>query len=175
MALAQVFQDAADCGSAAFAAAIEVHGAPTVLSTGGVAAELDVSAYGFSVSGADQTGMQGLSARLDDLVSATSVSFGGASFQRDGAEHAPAAAAAVAMGVQCEAASDGVTFGYEGSTGGKTCGVATIAPAPTGKHPMWPRTIECAAPHEIECGAAGCWFPGSGSWLLGGTDLGATG
>ncbi|KAK3240561.1 hypothetical protein CYMTET_49603 [Cymbomonas tetramitiformis] len=106
MALAQVFQDAADCGPAAFAAAIEVHGAPTVLSAVGAAAELDMPAYGFSVPGAAQTDMQGLSTRLDDLVSATSVSFGGASFKHDGAGHAPAAAAAVAVGVQCEATSD---------------------------------------------------------------------
>ncbi|KAK3249105.1 hypothetical protein CYMTET_41455 [Cymbomonas tetramitiformis] len=130
MALAQVFQDAADCGPAAFAAAIEVHGAPT--SAGGAAAELDMSAYGFSVPGAAQTGMQGLSTRLDDLVSATSVSFGGT------------------MQGACGAASDDATFGYEGSTGGGTCGVATITPAPTVQQPVWPaRTIECAAPHEI--------------------------
>ncbi|KAK3287001.1 hypothetical protein CYMTET_5473 [Cymbomonas tetramitiformis] len=119
MAFAQVFQDAADCGPAAFAAAIEVHGAPTVLSAGAAAAELDMSACGFSVPGEDQAGMRDLSARLDDLASATSVSFGGASFQRDGAEHALAAAAAVAVGVQCEAAFDGVAFGYKdlGATG----------------------------------------------------------
>ncbi|KAK3242357.1 hypothetical protein CYMTET_47945 [Cymbomonas tetramitiformis] len=147
VALAQVFQDAADCGPAAFAAAIEVHGAPAVLTAGGAAAELDMSAYGFSVPAEGQAGMRDLSARV--LVSATSVSFDGASFQHDGAEHAPTAAAAVTVGVQCETALDGLTFGYEGSTGVGTYGVATIAPAPPMERTPWPRTIGCAAPHEL--------------------------
>ncbi|KAK3273697.1 hypothetical protein CYMTET_18077 [Cymbomonas tetramitiformis] len=68
-----VFQDAADCGPDAFAAAIGVHGAPAVLTAGGAAAELDMSAYGFSVPAENGAGYGTLAARLDDLVSATSV------------------------------------------------------------------------------------------------------
>ncbi|KAK3267021.1 hypothetical protein CYMTET_24402 [Cymbomonas tetramitiformis] len=110
MALAQVFQDAADCGPDAFAAAIEVHGAPAVLLTaGGAAAELDMSAYGFSVPAEGRADYGALATRLDDLVSATSVSF----------------------------------------DGGGTYGIATIAPAPPVERTLWPRTIECAASHEI--------------------------
>ncbi|KAK3244290.1 hypothetical protein CYMTET_46092 [Cymbomonas tetramitiformis] len=65
------------------------------------------------------------------------------------AEHAPASAAAVAVGVRCGAALDGPAFGYGGSTGGGTYGVATIAPALPVERTPWPRTIECVAPHEI--------------------------
>ncbi|KAK3267359.1 hypothetical protein CYMTET_24076 [Cymbomonas tetramitiformis] len=119
--------------------------------------------------------MRDLSARLDDLVSATSISFGGASFQHDETEHAPAAAAAAAaVGVQCDAASDGVDFGYEGSTGGGTCGVVTIAPAPAVERPTRPCTIECAAPHEIMAQLdADFQVARGGSLILGGADLSA--
>ncbi|KAK3244287.1 hypothetical protein CYMTET_46097 [Cymbomonas tetramitiformis] len=152
MALAQVFQDAADCGPVAFAAAIEVHGAPAVLTAGGAAAELDMSAYGFSVPAEGQAGMRDLpSARLDDASCRRRVSPSTVRpFSTMGlTEHAPAAAAAVTVGVQCERAFDGLTFSYEGSTGGGTCGVVTIATAPPMERTPWPRTIECAAPHEL--------------------------
>eukprot|EP00854_Cymbomonas_tetramitiformis_P034063 gene34063-biopygen8986 len=65
MALAQVFQDAADCGPDAFAAAIEVHGAPAVLTAGGAAAELDMSAYGFTVPAEGRADYGTLATRLD--------------------------------------------------------------------------------------------------------------
>ncbi|KAK3268923.1 hypothetical protein CYMTET_22601 [Cymbomonas tetramitiformis] len=61
------------------------------------------------------------------------------------------AAAAVAVGVQCEADLDGpAAHGYEGSTGGGTYGIATVEPAPRlVERTPWPRTIECAAAHEL--------------------------
>ncbi|KAK3233394.1 hypothetical protein CYMTET_56308 [Cymbomonas tetramitiformis] len=45
---------------------------------GGAAAELDMSAYGFSVPAEGRADYGALATRLDDLVSATSVSFDGA-------------------------------------------------------------------------------------------------
>ncbi|KAK3270070.1 hypothetical protein CYMTET_21516 [Cymbomonas tetramitiformis] len=82
------------------------------------AAELDMSAYGFSVPAESGAGYGALAARLDDLVSATSVSFD--------------------------------AYGYEGSTGGGTYGIATVEPAPRlVERAPWPRTIECAAAHEL--------------------------
>ncbi|KAK3268478.1 hypothetical protein CYMTET_23016 [Cymbomonas tetramitiformis] len=147
MALAQVFQDAADCGPDA--AAIDVHGAPAVLTAGGAAAELDMSAYGFSVPAEGRAGYGTLAARFDDLVSSTSVSFDGASFQHGVAEYPPAAAAAVTVGVQCgETDLGSPAYGHEGSTGGGTYGIATVAPVPPVERAPWPRTVEFAA-HEL--------------------------
>ncbi|KAK3244223.1 hypothetical protein CYMTET_46157 [Cymbomonas tetramitiformis] len=83
----------------------------------GAAAELDMSTYGFSVPAESGAGYGTLAARLDDLVSATSVSFDDASFERGVDVNLPPAAAAVAVGVQCEADLDGLAYGYEGSTG----------------------------------------------------------
>ncbi|KAK3239492.1 hypothetical protein CYMTET_50584 [Cymbomonas tetramitiformis] len=97
-----------------------------------------------------EAGYGAVDARLDDLVSATSVSFDGASFKHGVAGHAPAAAAAVTVGVQCGTESDGPAYGYEGSTSGGTYGMATIAPATTRvERTPWPRTIECVAAHEL--------------------------
>ncbi|KAK3232802.1 hypothetical protein CYMTET_56866 [Cymbomonas tetramitiformis] len=96
----------------------------------GAAAELDMSTYGFSVPAESGAGYGTLAARLDDLVSATSVSFDDASFERGVDVNLPPAAAAVAVGVQCEADLDGLAYGYEGSTGGGTYGIATVEPAP---------------------------------------------
>ncbi|KAK3234180.1 hypothetical protein CYMTET_55557 [Cymbomonas tetramitiformis] len=62
--LQAVFQDAANCGPDAFAAAIEVHGSPAVLTAGGAAAELDMSACGFSVPAEGGAGYGTLAARL---------------------------------------------------------------------------------------------------------------
>ncbi|KAK3255539.1 hypothetical protein CYMTET_35278 [Cymbomonas tetramitiformis] len=103
---AGVSGDAADCGPPAFAAAIEVHGAPAVLSARRwcAAAEMD---------------------------------------------YVRVLLTAVAVGVQCEGDSDDRAFGIEGSTGDGTFCVATIAHAPAEERTTRPRTIECAAPHEV--------------------------
>ncbi|KAK3252961.1 hypothetical protein CYMTET_37764 [Cymbomonas tetramitiformis] len=77
----------------------------------GAAAELDMSAYGFSVHAEGGAGYGTLAARLDDLVSATSVSFDDASFERGVDVHPPPAAAAVTVGVQCETDLDGPAYG----------------------------------------------------------------
>ncbi|KAK3247535.1 hypothetical protein CYMTET_42970 [Cymbomonas tetramitiformis] len=54
LALCKVFQAAAEDGASAFAAAVELHGAPAVVRAGAAAGGVYISAYGFSteVSGA---------------------------------------------------------------------------------------------------------------------------
>ncbi|KAK3272696.1 hypothetical protein CYMTET_19023 [Cymbomonas tetramitiformis] len=48
LALCQVFQATAEDGASAFAAAVELHGAPAVVRAGAAAGGVDISAYGFS-------------------------------------------------------------------------------------------------------------------------------
>ncbi|KAK3264461.1 hypothetical protein CYMTET_26802 [Cymbomonas tetramitiformis] len=48
LALCQVFQAAAEDGAAAFAAAVELHGAPAVVRASAAAGGVDITAYGFS-------------------------------------------------------------------------------------------------------------------------------
>ncbi|KAK3267703.1 hypothetical protein CYMTET_23760 [Cymbomonas tetramitiformis] len=52
LALMHILQAAADDGPDAFAAAVETHGPPAVLSASGPPGGIDVSAYGFTVGGA---------------------------------------------------------------------------------------------------------------------------
>ncbi|KAK3248322.1 hypothetical protein CYMTET_42210 [Cymbomonas tetramitiformis] len=56
---------------------------------------------------------------------------------------------AFAAAIECETALDGPAYGYEGSTDGGTYGIATIAPTPPVERDPWPRTIQCAPPHEL--------------------------
>ncbi|KAK3285117.1 hypothetical protein CYMTET_7266 [Cymbomonas tetramitiformis] len=64
LALCQIFQVAADNGAEAFAAAVAGYGAPAVLA-GGESDDIDVSAYGFTVSGSDS----GVLTELETLTS----------------------------------------------------------------------------------------------------------
>ncbi|KAK3286211.1 hypothetical protein CYMTET_6213, partial [Cymbomonas tetramitiformis] len=56
LALCQVFQAAADGGTAAFAAAVEQHGAPAVVSAGAASGSVDISAYGFTTVASEASG-----------------------------------------------------------------------------------------------------------------------
>ncbi|KAK3246084.1 hypothetical protein CYMTET_44370 [Cymbomonas tetramitiformis] len=56
LALCQVFQAAADGGAAAFAAAVEQHGAPAVMSAGAASGGVDISAYGFTTVASGASG-----------------------------------------------------------------------------------------------------------------------
>ncbi|KAK3277484.1 hypothetical protein CYMTET_14511 [Cymbomonas tetramitiformis] len=64
--------------------------------------------------------------------------------------------------VPCEATSDGVAFGYEGTADGDTCGVVTIAPAPATEQPSYETAHDRVCGATRDHGAAGCWFPGCG-------------
>ncbi|KAK3244047.1 hypothetical protein CYMTET_46326 [Cymbomonas tetramitiformis] len=55
LAMRQVFQTAADNGAAAFAAACEQYGVPTVVDAGAASGGVDVSAYGFAVSDSEDS------------------------------------------------------------------------------------------------------------------------
>ncbi|KAK3287314.1 hypothetical protein CYMTET_5161 [Cymbomonas tetramitiformis] len=52
----QVFQAAVDGGAAAFAAAVEQHGAPAVVSAGAASGGVDISAYGFTTVASGASG-----------------------------------------------------------------------------------------------------------------------
>ncbi|KAK3263756.1 hypothetical protein CYMTET_27461 [Cymbomonas tetramitiformis] len=56
LALCQVFQAAAEDGASAFAAAVELHGAPAVVRAGAAAGSVDISAYGFSTGASGASG-----------------------------------------------------------------------------------------------------------------------
>ncbi|KAK3234075.1 hypothetical protein CYMTET_55666 [Cymbomonas tetramitiformis] len=55
-----VFQAAAEDGAAAFAAAVELHGAPAVVRAGAAAGGVDISAYGFSTDDPGASGDDGI-------------------------------------------------------------------------------------------------------------------
>ncbi|KAK3249862.1 hypothetical protein CYMTET_40730 [Cymbomonas tetramitiformis] len=56
LALCQVFRAAAEDGASAFAAAVELHGAPAVVGVGAAAGSVDISAYGFSTGASGASG-----------------------------------------------------------------------------------------------------------------------
>ncbi|KAK3241212.1 hypothetical protein CYMTET_49001 [Cymbomonas tetramitiformis] len=56
LALCQVFQSASDGGAAAFAAAVELHGAPAVVGAGAASGGVDISAYGFATGASEASG-----------------------------------------------------------------------------------------------------------------------
>ncbi|KAK3243871.1 hypothetical protein CYMTET_46494 [Cymbomonas tetramitiformis] len=105
LALCQIFQEAADDGAEAFAAAVAEYGAPAVLA-GGESDGIDVSAYGFSVA-AHGTGvmaeLEGLTSQVKAMEEKVGVHLSQVSLVGDEdahAVHAPASAlyAGSAMG-----------------------------------------------------------------------------
>ncbi|KAK3287732.1 hypothetical protein CYMTET_4771 [Cymbomonas tetramitiformis] len=56
LALCKVFQAASDGGATAFAAAIELHGAPAVVGAGAASGGVDISAYGFTTGASGASG-----------------------------------------------------------------------------------------------------------------------
>ncbi|KAK3246712.1 hypothetical protein CYMTET_43760 [Cymbomonas tetramitiformis] len=56
LALCQVFQSASDGGAAAFAAAVELHGAPAVVGAGAASGGVDISDYGFTTGTSGASG-----------------------------------------------------------------------------------------------------------------------
>ncbi|KAK3240515.1 hypothetical protein CYMTET_49647 [Cymbomonas tetramitiformis] len=53
---AHVFQSASDGGASAFAAAVELHGAPAVVGTGAASGGVDISVYGFTTGASEASG-----------------------------------------------------------------------------------------------------------------------
>ncbi|KAK3245055.1 hypothetical protein CYMTET_45360 [Cymbomonas tetramitiformis] len=60
LAMCQVFQTAADNGAAAFTAACEQYGAPTVVDAGAASGGVDVSEYGFAVDDSEDSDGDGM-------------------------------------------------------------------------------------------------------------------
>ncbi|KAK3257615.1 hypothetical protein CYMTET_33308 [Cymbomonas tetramitiformis] len=134
-ALAFRFQQAADQGVEAFAAAVEAYGAPEVLS-GEQAGGLDLSAYGFAVEGRVDTCGQSqrdlelvrLSREVDEAAARCGVSFTQVSVPPH-EQVVPEPGGARAVGVQ---QPSGLAFTYAGGDGSDDEG--TAQPGMSGEH-----------------------------------------